>query len=160
MTSAARHSPWCRIALTPFRSTSSKSSAVSRTRKWLALPEQLGYTAPKFFYSNVFRKAEDGGYLWPGFGHNIRLVKWILQRLQNEGPVQPTPLGLQPTGMRLVHPLPPPYTPPLCPFPLLMSADALAPRSMGITQDQLEAALEFDPKEWGTEVEAIEKVIV
>ena len=52
---------------------------------------------PKIFYVNWFRRAEDGHWLWPGFGENCRVLKWVCERCDNEGDVVETPIGLLPT---------------------------------------------------------------
>ena len=50
---------------------------------------------PKIFYINWFRKDEHG-YLWPGFGENIRVLKWVLERTENKQNYISTPIGLMP----------------------------------------------------------------
>ncbi len=52
---------------------------------------------PKLFWVNWFRKDENGKFLWPGFGDNSRVLKWVLERVAGEGQAQPTPIGNVPT---------------------------------------------------------------
>jgi len=52
---------------------------------------------PKIFYVNWFRKTSDGKWLWPGYGDNIRVLKWICERCDNKGQVVETPIGYMPT---------------------------------------------------------------
>ena len=51
---------------------------------------------PKVFFVNWFRKGEDGRFLWPGFGDNVRVLDWIVRRLENEVEAETTPIGLTP----------------------------------------------------------------
>ena len=55
---------------------------------------------PKVFYVNWFRRDDDGGFLWPGFGENSRVLKWIAERLDGEGEAVETPIGHVPTAVR------------------------------------------------------------
>jgi len=52
-------------------------------------PEKL----PRIFYVNWFRKGVQGEWLWPGFGENIRVLKWIFERVSNEAKAVETPIG-------------------------------------------------------------------
>jgi phosphoenolpyruvate carboxykinase (GTP) len=52
---------------------------------------------PKLFWVNWFRKGDDGKFLWPGFGDNSRVVKWIIEEVQGTGDGVDTPIGRVPT---------------------------------------------------------------
>ena len=52
---------------------------------------------PKIFFVNWFRKSEDGRWLWPGFGDNSRVLKWVFERCDGEGQAVETPIGFMPT---------------------------------------------------------------
>jgi phosphoenolpyruvate carboxykinase (GTP) len=52
---------------------------------------------PKIFRVNWFRTGEDGKFLWPGFGDNLRVLKWILERCEGKGEAVETPIGFVPT---------------------------------------------------------------
>ena len=60
---------------------------------WLETGERLGEHAPAIFQVNWFRKNDDGKFLWPGFGDNIRVVEWIFDRLAGTGEAVPTAIG-------------------------------------------------------------------
>lgn len=53
---------------------------------------------PKIFYANWFRKAADGRWLWPGFGENIRVLQWVIDRVEGRGKAVSTPIGYLPTA--------------------------------------------------------------
>jgi phosphoenolpyruvate carboxykinase (GTP) len=63
---------------------------------WLELGERLGRQAPRVFRVNWFRQDDDGAYVWPGFGDNIRVLDWIVRRLEHEVPAVSSPIGLLP----------------------------------------------------------------
>ena len=51
---------------------------------------------PKLFWVNWFRRGDDGSFLWPGFGENIRVLKWVLERVTGEGEAVDSPIGRLP----------------------------------------------------------------
>ncbi len=52
---------------------------------------------PKIFYVNWFRKTDSGKWLWPGFGENSRVLKWVFEACNGTAKTQDTPIGLMPT---------------------------------------------------------------
>jgi phosphoenolpyruvate carboxykinase (GTP) len=56
---------------------------------------------PKLFWVNWFRRDGDGSFLWPGFGENIRVLKWVLERLDGTASVSETPIGNVPAQGQL-----------------------------------------------------------
>jgi len=63
---------------------------------WLEMGERLGSKAPKIYHVNWFRKGENGEFLWPGFGENIHVLKWIFERCEGFGEAMDSPVGLLP----------------------------------------------------------------
>ncbi len=67
---------------------------------WLNMGKKLeaeGATLPKIYLVNWFRKDENGKFIWPGFGENMRVLAWILGRTENKAGATETPLGLSPS---------------------------------------------------------------
>jgi phosphoenolpyruvate carboxykinase (GTP) len=62
---------------------------------WLQLGRELP-NAPRIFGVNWFRKDEQGKYLWPGYGENIRVLKWIVERIQGKASSVERPIGWVP----------------------------------------------------------------
>ena len=66
-------------------------------RHWIEIGKDTDSNKlPKLFWVNWFRKDENGGFLWPGFGENSRVLKWILERIDGTAQAVDTPLGLLP----------------------------------------------------------------
>jgi phosphoenolpyruvate carboxykinase (GTP) len=66
-------------------------------KHWLTMKEQHpNAKLPKIFHVNWFRQDSNGKFLWPGFGENIRVLDWILKRIDNEPVAEPSPMGLIP----------------------------------------------------------------
>jgi phosphoenolpyruvate carboxykinase (GTP) len=64
-------------------------------RHWLEMGKEIP-KPPKIFHVNWFRKGADGKFLWPGYGENVRVLKWILERVEGRGAAQETPIGYVP----------------------------------------------------------------
>jgi phosphoenolpyruvate carboxykinase (GTP) len=88
---------------------------------------------PKIYYVNWFRRDQDGGFLWPGFGENSRVLKWVIERLEGTAAAVETPIGLVPA-------------------PGALDIDGL-----DLTEDQVREALAVDPEEWKSEIPQIEE---
>lgn len=101
---------------------------------WLDIGEKTeAENLPKIFYVNWFRKDEDGKWLWPGFGENSRVLKWIVERVSGEGNAVKTPIGYMP------------------------SEDAIDIDGLDISKTEMKELLRIDKKEWLEEVESIKK---
>jgi phosphoenolpyruvate carboxykinase (GTP) len=62
---------------------------------WLEMGKKIPHP-PKIFHVNWFRRGVDGKFLWPGYGENVRVLKWILERVEGCGSAQETPIGYVP----------------------------------------------------------------
>jgi phosphoenolpyruvate carboxykinase (GTP) len=63
---------------------------------WLKIGERDGARLPKIFFVNWFRKDQHGKFIWPGFGDNARVLKWISDRLDGAAEARETPIGFVP----------------------------------------------------------------
>ena len=63
---------------------------------WLEMGARLGSKAPKIFNVNWFRTDDEGNFLWPGFGDNMRVIDWIIKRVDGEVDAVETPIGYLP----------------------------------------------------------------
>ena len=86
---------------------------------------------PKIFYVNWFRKDANGKFLWPGYGENSRVLKWIIERVNGTGVAVESPIGFVPA-------------------PGALDLDGL-----GLTPEQLEGVLRVDAAEWTAELPKI-----
>jgi phosphoenolpyruvate carboxykinase (GTP) len=64
---------------------------------WLATGKSGDAKLPAVFFVNWFRRDMDGRYLWPGFGENSRVLKWVFERVDGDAAAVETPIGLLPT---------------------------------------------------------------
>ena len=63
---------------------------------WLEMGEKLGDKAPKIFNVNWFKQDENGNFIWPGFGDNMRVLDWIIRRCEGKVDAVETPIGFLP----------------------------------------------------------------
>ncbi|HKV03846.1 MAG TPA: phosphoenolpyruvate carboxykinase (GTP) [Candidatus Acidoferrales bacterium] len=99
---------------------------------WLAMGPKLR-KPPKIFHVNWFRKGTDGKFLWPGYGENVRVLKWMLERVEGRAAASETPIGSVPT-------------------PASLTLDGLS-----ISRETLNELLRVDANEWVAEDQAIAK---
>ena len=95
---------------------------------WLTLGRQIAHP-PKIFHVNWFRKGSAGKMLWPGFGENVRVLKWILERVNGTGKAMETPIGFVP------------------------APDALTLEGLNIPKETMEELLRIDTDDWTAETE-------
>jgi phosphoenolpyruvate carboxykinase (GTP) len=88
---------------------------------------------PKIFYVNWFRRDDKGDFLWPGFGENSRVLKWVIERMEGQAAAVETPIGHVPT-------------------PESLDTDGL-----DMTDEELAMALSVDPEEWKAEIPQIQE---
>jgi phosphoenolpyruvate carboxykinase (GTP) len=97
-------------------------------RHWLATRKRLT-NPPLIFHVNWFRKDPNGKFLWPGFGDNMRVLKWIIDRCEGRGGAGESPIGFIPRAEDL-------------------DTDELP----GVSAEQLKKLLAVDPAEWSKEL--------
>ncbi|UCF88663.1 MAG: phosphoenolpyruvate carboxykinase (GTP) [bacterium] len=68
---------------------------------WFEMGDRLGSKAPRIFYVNWFRKGEDGRFLWPGFGDNSRVLKWMCDRVDGKAGARESAIGMMPEAKDL-----------------------------------------------------------
>jgi phosphoenolpyruvate carboxykinase (GTP) len=65
---------------------------------WLAMADKVAADKlPKVFFVNWFRKDADGNFMWPGFGDNSRVLKWVCEAIEGKASTKVTPIGIMPT---------------------------------------------------------------
>jgi len=99
---------------------------------WLDIGAREGAKLPKLYWVNWFRKGDDGSFLWPGFGENSRVLKWIVERLSGEGEATDTAIGRVPTP------------------------EALDLEGLDIDAETLQQLLSVDSESWRAELPQIE----
>jgi phosphoenolpyruvate carboxykinase (GTP) len=68
---------------------------------WLRIGERAGAKLPKIFWVNWFRKGPNGEFLWPGYGENSRVLKWVFERCEGEVKGVETAIGVLPAESEL-----------------------------------------------------------
>ncbi|MER5419949.1 phosphoenolpyruvate carboxykinase (GTP) [Streptosporangium roseum] len=66
---------------------------------WIKIGQRENVRLPRIYYVNWFRKNDDGAFIWPGFGENSRVLKWVVDRLNGEAEAVRTPIGLLPAEL-------------------------------------------------------------
>lgn len=88
---------------------------------------------PKIFYVNWFRKDSNGKWLWPGFGENSRVLKWVVERVAGQGKAVKTPIGYMPT------------------------ADAIDTNGLDVSAADMAELLKVDKDQWLKEVASVKE---
>jgi len=105
---------------------------------WLSLKDEKR-SMPKIFHVNWFRKGEDGkkGFIWPGFGENIRVLEWIFNRTdaKDASMTQETPIGLTPLK------------------------DSINMKGLDLNAKDIDELFSIDKKFWTQEAELIKKYL-
>jgi phosphoenolpyruvate carboxykinase (GTP) len=101
---------------------------------WLAMGSKLK-NPPRIFHVNWFRRDADGKFLWPGYGENVRVLKWILDRIEGRAGASDTPIGCVPT-------------------PSSLTLDGLS-----LSRDTLSELLAVDSKAWAEEEQAVDRFL-
>jgi len=99
-------------------------------RHWLSFAERSD-ALPRIFHVNWFRQDREGRFMWPGFGENLRVLRWIIDRCEGRVDARETPIG------QLPHP-----------------AD-IDTRGLELSDDTLHALLDVEPGPWQQELDAI-----
>ena len=101
---------------------------------WLSIGDRAeANRLPRLFWVNWFRRDADGGFLWPGFGENCRVLKWVVERVAGTADAVETPIGLVPT------------------------LDAIDRAGLDLDDDAMTRLLAVDPASWGHEVALIDE---
>jgi len=101
-------------------------------RHWLDMGKRVAHP-PKIFHVNWFRKGDDGKFLWPGYGENVRVLKWMLDRIEGRAKATETPIGFVP------------------------APGSLTLEGLNISDDTMAKLLHVDTSVWADEHDAIGK---
>jgi phosphoenolpyruvate carboxykinase (GTP) len=99
---------------------------------WLSFADK-STRLPKIFHVNWFRQDKDGRFLWPGFGENLRVLRWVLDRCEERAKAVETPIGYLPT------------------------TDAIDTAGLGVNAETMHAILNVDIYKWRNEMLALEE---
>lgn len=103
-------------------------------RHWLNMGKKIP-NPPKIFFVNWFKLDENGNFLWPGYRENIRVLKWIIERVNNKVGASQTPIGLVP------------------------NLNELELTGLNIPRENMEELFEINPDEWTPEVADIKRFL-
>ena len=99
---------------------------------WLSMAIRTDETKlPKVFFVNWFRKTPEGKWLWPGYGENCRVLKWVCERIEGTAKFQETPIGIMPT------------------------ADAIDLKGCNVSAEDMKALLAVDVEGWKKELAGV-----
>ncbi len=102
-------------------------------KHWIEMGEKLGANAPKVFNVNWFRLDDQGHFIWPGFGDNLRVLEWIVARCEDTVDAVETPIGFVP------------------------KAEDINLEGLDFSLDTLKSILEVKKDQWTKEAEGIEE---
>jgi len=100
---------------------------------WIEMGKKIGDKAPKIFNVNWFRTDENGEFIWPGYGENLRVLDWIVNRCEGKVDAVETAIGYEP------------------------KPEDINLEGMDFTVDQLKGILEIDKDLWRQEADGIEE---
>ncbi len=121
-----RHDP---MAMKPFMGY----SVADYFQHWIDMGKKVGDKAPKIFNVNWFRQDEKSDFMWPGFGENMRVIDWILDRCEDKVDAQETAIGYVPY------------------------AKDINIKGTDVSEETLEKLLYVDKTRWAAEADEIEK---
>ncbi|MEY2759518.1 MAG: hypothetical protein RIR33_3296 [Pseudomonadota bacterium] len=98
---------------------------------WLKIGQREGAKLPRIFFVNWFRKDKNGKFIWPGFGENTRVLKWIVDRLEGKAAANDTAIGRVP------------------------AKSSLDINGLGLTDEQMDTLLGVDHDVWREEASLI-----
>jgi phosphoenolpyruvate carboxykinase (GTP) len=102
---------------------------------WFNMGDRLGNKAPRIFCVNWFLKSRDGKWLWPGFGENSRVLKWMCERIDGKAGAKKTPIGYLP------------------------NENDLDLKGLTIPQENIKELLRVDTEAWKAEISKMENFL-
>ncbi|MEF2147408.1 phosphoenolpyruvate carboxykinase (GTP) [Aquilutibacter rugosus] len=99
-------------------------------RHWLSFADETD-NLPRVYHVNWFRKGSDGSFLWPGFGDNMRVLEWIINRVNGDASAIATPIGSLP------------------------QAEDLNLNGLALSEEAVKTLFDFDREGWAREFESI-----
>ena len=100
---------------------------------WFEMGEKLGDKAPKIFNVNWFRTDDEGNFIWPGFGDNLRVLEGIIKRCEGKADAEETPIGFVP------------------------KAEDINLEGLDFDLETLKGILQVDPSLWTSELDGIKE---